>query len=159
MKLLEPSTINNLRLKNRMVFLATHLNYCDEGGEVTEKLLAFYKERAKYKPGLIIVGGCYTEHLGMSLPTMIGISKDEHIPGLKKLAEVMHSFEVPVAAPQSLLEIWFNLASKGKVAQKRLLAQSILLFVTFVLKGFQRWPRVWWLTKQFCIELLPQVYL
>jgi 2,4-dienoyl-CoA reductase (NADPH2) len=81
-----------------MVMLATHLNYCDEGGEVTEKLIAFYKERAKYSPGLIIVGGCYTEHLGMSLPTMIGISKDEHIPGLKKLVEVIHDYNVPVAA-------------------------------------------------------------
>ena len=81
-----------------MVMLATHLNYCDESGEVTEKLLAFYKERAKYHPGLIIIGGCYTEHLGMSLPTMIGISRDDHIPGLKKLAQVIHDYNVPVAA-------------------------------------------------------------
>ena len=81
-----------------MVMLATHLNYCDENGEVNEKLLAFYEERAKFRPGLIIVGGCYTEHLGMSLPTMIGISKDDHIPGLKKLTDVIHSYNVPVAA-------------------------------------------------------------
>jgi 2,4-dienoyl-CoA reductase (NADPH2) len=80
-----------------MIMLATHLNYCDEDGEVTKKLLAFYKERAKYHPGLIIVGGCYTEHLGMSIPTMIGISNDKHIPGLKKLVEIIHAYNVPAA--------------------------------------------------------------
>jgi len=98
MKLWEPISIRDLKLENRLVMLATHLGYCDEDGVVTEKLLAFYRERAKYRPGLIIVGGCYTEHLGMSGPIMIGISRDEHIDGLRKLTDMIHSFKVPVAA-------------------------------------------------------------
>jgi 2,4-dienoyl-CoA reductase (NADPH2) len=98
MKLWEPVSIKQLKLENRLVMLATHLGYCGENGLVTERLLAFYRERAKYKPGLIIVGGCYTEHLGMSGPTMIGISRDEHIDGLRKLTDMIHSFKVPVAA-------------------------------------------------------------
>jgi 2,4-dienoyl-CoA reductase (NADPH2) len=71
MKLWEHVSIKQLKLENRLVMLATHLGYCGENGLVTERLLAFYRERAKYKPGLIIVGGCYTEHLGMSGPTMV----------------------------------------------------------------------------------------
>jgi 2,4-dienoyl-CoA reductase (NADPH2) len=98
MKLWEPVAIRTLNLENRLVMLATHLGYCGEDGIVTEKLLAFYRERAKHRPGLIIVGGCYTEHLGMGVPTMIGISSDDHTEGLQKLTDMIHTFEVPVAA-------------------------------------------------------------
>lgn len=98
MNLWESATIGKLELDNRLVMLATHLNYCDEDGMVTDRLVEFYRERAKHRPGLIIVGGCYTEHLGMSTPTMIGISKDEHIEGLQKLTDTIHSYNVPVAA-------------------------------------------------------------
>jgi 2,4-dienoyl-CoA reductase (NADPH2) len=98
MKLWDPVSIGDLRLENRIVMLATHLGYCDEDGIVNDRLLAFYRERAKHKPGLIIVGGCYTEHLGMGGPTMIGISRDEHVPALRNLTEMIHEFNVPVAA-------------------------------------------------------------
>ncbi|TFG29776.1 NADH:flavin oxidoreductase [Candidatus Thorarchaeota archaeon] len=98
MKLFEPVSIRELNLENRLVMLATHLGYCGEDGMVTDRLLSFYQERAKYRPGLIIIGGCYTEHLGMSSPTMIGISRDEHIEGLKKLTDMIHSYNVPVGA-------------------------------------------------------------
>ncbi|MBN2228510.1 MAG: FAD-dependent oxidoreductase [Candidatus Thorarchaeota archaeon] len=98
MKLWEPISISNMTLDNRLVMLATHLGYCDEDGIVTERLIEFYRERARHRPGMIIVGGCYTEHLGMSSPTMIGISRDEHIAGLSRLVDVIKSFDVPVAA-------------------------------------------------------------
>ncbi|MHA3963944.1 MAG: oxidoreductase [Candidatus Thorarchaeota archaeon SMTZ1-45] len=98
MNLWAPVTIGNLELDNRLIMLATHLNYCDENGIVTDRLVEFYRERARHGPGLIIVGGCYTEHLGMSTPTMIGISKDEHIEGLRRLTDTIHSYNVPVAA-------------------------------------------------------------
>ncbi|MHA1943679.1 MAG: oxidoreductase, partial [Candidatus Thorarchaeota archaeon] len=98
MKLWEPVSIGNLELDNRLVMLATHLSHCEEDGLVTDRLVNFYRERAKHKPGLIIVGGCYTEHLGMSTPTMIGISKDEHVEGLSALVDSIHSYNVPAAA-------------------------------------------------------------
>jgi 2,4-dienoyl-CoA reductase (NADPH2) len=98
MKILEPITIGDLELDNRLIMLATHLGYCDEDGIVTDKLVEFYKERARHRPGMIIVGGCYTEHLGMSSPTMMGISREEHIEGLKKLTDTIHAYDVPVAA-------------------------------------------------------------
>ena len=97
MRLLEPLDIKNMHLNNRLVMLATHLNMC-QNGEVSPQLISFYRERACHKPGLIIVGGCYTEHLGMSLPTMIGLSEDRHEPGLRQLTDAIHEFDVPVAA-------------------------------------------------------------
>ncbi|MFX1416923.1 MAG: NADH:flavin oxidoreductase, partial [Promethearchaeota archaeon] len=98
MKLLEPISIRNLQLDNRIILLATHLGYCEEDGIVTDRLVSFYRERARHRPGLIVVGGCYTEHRGSSGPTMIGISRDEHIEGLTRLTDAIHSFDVPVAA-------------------------------------------------------------
>ena len=68
MKLFDSASIGKITLDNRLVMLATHLGYCEEDGFVNERLLAFYRERARYRPGLIIVGGCYTEHLGMNGP-------------------------------------------------------------------------------------------
>ena len=98
MTLWNPISIGKLKLDNRLIMLATHLGYCGEDGIVTERLIRFYEERARYHPGLIIVGGCYTEHLGMSTPTMIGISRDEHVPGLRQLVDKVHSYNVPIAA-------------------------------------------------------------
>ncbi|MCF2138203.1 MAG: FAD-dependent oxidoreductase [Candidatus Thorarchaeota archaeon] len=97
LRLMEPTQIKDLALENRLVMLATHLGYC-ENGEVSDKLVGFYAERARHHPGLIIVGGCYTEHLGMSLPTMIGISENRHIAGLRRLVDAVHSHDVPIAA-------------------------------------------------------------
>ncbi len=97
MRVMEPESIGSLRLENRIVMLATHLSYCNEG-VIPRRLIDFYVERARYRPGLIIVGGCYTEHLGMSSPTMIGISDDSHIEGLRALVDSIHKFGVPVAA-------------------------------------------------------------
>jgi 2,4-dienoyl-CoA reductase (NADPH2) len=98
MKIWESVSIGDLELDNRLVMLATHLGHCGEDGQVTDRLLEFYQERAKHKPGLIVVGGCYTEHLGKSTPTMIGISEDIHVEGLQRLTSVIHSYDVPVAA-------------------------------------------------------------
>jgi 2,4-dienoyl-CoA reductase-like NADH-dependent reductase (Old Yellow Enzyme family) len=97
MHLMEPTSIGSLRLENRLVMLATHMSCCEDG-MVSQKLVDYYSARARYRPGLIIVGGCYTEHLGMSTPTMVGIGMDEYIPGLSKLVSAVHSFKVPVAA-------------------------------------------------------------
>jgi 2,4-dienoyl-CoA reductase (NADPH2) len=98
MKLWDSISIGNLKLDNRLIMLATHLGYCGEDGIITNRLVGFYEARARYRPGFIIVGGCYTEHLGMSGPTMIGISRDEHIEGLRHLVEKVHTYNVPIAA-------------------------------------------------------------
>ncbi len=96
--LLEPLEFSGLKLNNRIVMLATHLGYCEEDGVVTDRLIEFYRTRAENNPGLIIVGGCYTEHLARSGLTMIGLSEDRHIQGLRKLTDSIHRYGVPCAA-------------------------------------------------------------
>ncbi|MEM1512498.1 MAG: FAD-dependent oxidoreductase [Candidatus Jordarchaeales archaeon] len=96
-KLLEPITIRGMTLRNRVVMPAMHLGYC-ENGHVTEKLVDFYVERAKNQVGLIIVGGCYINKYAMGAPSMIGISDDRFIPGLKGLASSVKSYGAKIAA-------------------------------------------------------------
>jgi 2,4-dienoyl-CoA reductase (NADPH2) len=51
--LFEPITLGGLEVKNRIFMPAMHLNMC-RNFKVTERLLAFYAERAPHQP---TVGG------------------------------------------------------------------------------------------------------
>ncbi len=97
MKLLDPIDINGMHLDNRVIMLATHLSYCDASGNVNDRVIEFYRERAKYRPGLIVVGGCFMEHFGRSGPTMIGLSYNGHVEGHTKLVNAIHEYDIPVA--------------------------------------------------------------
>jgi len=96
-KLLEPITVKSVTLRNRVVMPAMHLGYC-ENGHVTRRLIDFYVERAKNQVGLIIVGGCYINKFAMGAPSMIGISDDKFIPGLKALTMEVKSHGAKIAA-------------------------------------------------------------
>lgn len=95
-KLLLPIKIGNMNLKNRVVMPATHLMYT-HNGYVTDRLMAFYSERAAGGTGLIMVGGCsIDEYSGGS--ELIGLSRDEFVPGLKKLTDAVRAHGSCIAA-------------------------------------------------------------
>jgi len=87
--LFEPIFINKLQIKNRFYMPAMHLNMA-KNYFVTDKLLAFYRERAKGGVGIITVGYATVDELSGSTG-FIGAHLDEHIEGLSKLAEVIKS--------------------------------------------------------------------
>jgi len=94
--LFSPIRINKTEIKNRIVMTAMHLGYTPEG-VVTDRLVEFYRMRAKGGVGLIIVGGCtIDEYAGMA--SMIGLSDDKFIPGLKRLCETVKAEGAKVAA-------------------------------------------------------------
>ena len=63
MKLFSPLQVGPVRLeKNRIVMPAMHLGYTPQG-EVTDRLVEFYRERAAGGPALIIVGGCAIDRM------------------------------------------------------------------------------------------------
>jgi 2,4-dienoyl-CoA reductase (NADPH2) len=66
--LFSPIKINTMNLKNRIVMTAMHLGYTPEG-EVTDRLVDFYAERARGGVALIIVGGCPIDEYG-GMPSM-----------------------------------------------------------------------------------------
>ncbi|TKJ28434.1 MAG: NADH:flavin oxidoreductase [Chloroflexi bacterium B3_Chlor] len=88
--------IGSLRLANRIVMPAIHLCFTPEGF-VTDTLIDFYVERAAGGAGLIIVGGCPVDEYGGGR-LMVGLSHDQFVPGLTRLAQAVHKHGVPLAA-------------------------------------------------------------
>jgi 2,4-dienoyl-CoA reductase (NADPH2) len=80
--------VRGLRLKNRIVMTAMHLNYTPDG-QVTDRLIAFYQERAGGGTALIIVGGCTIDEYSGGT-SMISLREDRFMPGLRRLTDALH---------------------------------------------------------------------
>ncbi len=94
--LFSPISINTMSVPNRMVMTAMHLGYTPEG-EVTDRFIDFYVERAKGGVGLIIVGGCPIDEYG-GMSSMVCIHHDRFMPGLKRLTEAVKRNGSKIAA-------------------------------------------------------------
>jgi 2,4-dienoyl-CoA reductase-like NADH-dependent reductase (Old Yellow Enzyme family) len=82
--------IGELEIKNRFVRSATGEGIAINGGYVTEKLIDLYKSLAEGGVGLIITGNAIIHPSGISVEHMMGISNDDFIPGLTKIADIVH---------------------------------------------------------------------
>ena len=112
-------SIGNLDLKNRIIMAAMGSNFAGEDGHTTEKLEAYYEERAKGGVGLIILEtSAITWPAGASMPNMLGFSKDEFIPDLQSLTQRIHQHGAKVAA---------QLNHSGKIAQEDVIAGRPIL--------------------------------
>ncbi|MGE5844096.1 MAG: FAD-dependent oxidoreductase [Syntrophaceae bacterium] len=96
--LFSPVKVGSLTLKNRIVMPAMHLGYCNDKGEVTDRLVSFYEERARGGTALIFVGGCPIDEYASSMKEMIGLSDDRFIPGLKRISDAVHRHGALAAA-------------------------------------------------------------
>ncbi|MCF8037435.1 MAG: FAD-dependent oxidoreductase, partial [Desulfobacteraceae bacterium] len=85
--LFQSIVINKTQVKNRIYLPAMHLGMADNF-HVTDQILAFYAERAKGGAGMITVGYATVDDLSGNVLN-IGAHKDEFVPGLKKLADVI----------------------------------------------------------------------
>ena len=88
--------INGMVLRNRIVMTAMHLGYTPQG-DVTDRLIEFYRLRARGGVGLIIAGGCRFDDYG-GMPGMIGINEDKCIASLKRLTEAVKENGAGIAA-------------------------------------------------------------
>lgn len=91
-KLLSPSNIGTLTLKNRVVMTAAEMSLNQPNGIPTERLMAYYEERAKGGVGLIIPGICRvndTDATGSF--TQLAMSHDYHIEPMRAFAERIHA--------------------------------------------------------------------
>ena len=95
--LFTPMEINGMQLKNRLVRSATYEHMATEDGKATDQLINFYSKLAIGGVGLIVLGATYVQDNGHGLPCQIGISNDDHIPGLKKLVDEIHDHDTRVA--------------------------------------------------------------
>lgn len=88
-RLFEPINIGTLRVPNRIVMPAIHTNYGDSLGNVTDRLIDYYVERAKNKVGLIIIELVGVAPGARVSPNQLYIHNDSYVPGLKKLASAI----------------------------------------------------------------------
>lgn len=95
-------TVRNLELSTRLVMPPMATGGSDEKGHVTQKLLDYYDEKTVGGClGLVITEHSYVSPEGMAHPKQLSISKDEDIPGLIKLTQVIHKNGVQVVAQLS----------------------------------------------------------
>ncbi len=87
----EPYKIGKLELRNRWVRSATWDATADESGAATDNSVALYRELGKGGIGLIISGYAFVSWpLGQANPGQYGVYSDDMIPGLRRIAEVVH---------------------------------------------------------------------
>ncbi len=85
----EPKEIGGMVIKNRLVRSATYAGMA-EAGRVTNKLVELYQNLAAGGVGLIITGYAYVQLSGRCTPYMMGIDREDLIPGLRKISEAVH---------------------------------------------------------------------
>lgn len=96
-ELLEPFQIRQVKLRNRMVKVATALSWANEDNSVSERQIAWYEVLAGGGVGMVTVEGANVDLPFGVLPRkrLLEISDDKFIPGLSKLAKVMHKYNCP----------------------------------------------------------------
>lgn len=83
-----PAKIGNVTLKNRILKAPQSSGMNNKDGTVSERAIRYYSDQAKGGAGAIIVEYAYVDEIGSkSAHCHLGISSDEHIPGLAWLAE------------------------------------------------------------------------
>lgn len=95
-KLFEPAQIGKIRLKNRIVMLPMGTAYASVIGEVTQKTIDHYVERARGGVGLIVVGHC--SPFGRRGLNMLVLDADWFMAGHYELVEAVHAAGVPICA-------------------------------------------------------------
>jgi 2,4-dienoyl-CoA reductase-like NADH-dependent reductase (Old Yellow Enzyme family) len=86
----KPKKIGSIEIKNRFVRSATFEGMATEDGYVTDKHIKLYKELAEGGVGLIITGYAYIQESGKAFDKQSGVSRDDFIPGLSRIAEIVH---------------------------------------------------------------------
>ncbi len=87
-----PIQIGQLWAKNRIKYASTETNYNYSDGFVSEKELAYIEAHARGGSGIVTTQGAYTDPRGegQGYVGMMGIWDDKYLPGLKRMADIIH---------------------------------------------------------------------
>lgn len=98
-KLLTKGTIGSVRLKNRVVQTAMAVGYSELNGEVSERLIRFYEERAKGGVGLIITEVvCVNEKHGIGTLRQMHATSLKYLLGMNQLTDTIHRYDTRIFA-------------------------------------------------------------
>ncbi len=96
-KLLEPTRIGKLNLRNRIVMPPMVTGFGNPDGSVSEVTKAYYGERAKGGVGLIIVEATAVMLSGRGSPFALSLYDDRFIAGFKDLIDEVHQYGAKIA--------------------------------------------------------------
>jgi 2,4-dienoyl-CoA reductase (NADPH2) len=90
-----PGRIGKLITKNRIKYASTETNFNTRDGFVTDQEVAYMEAQARGGAGIVTTQGAYTDPKGegKGYVGMMGIWDDRYIPGLKRIAEVIHKYD------------------------------------------------------------------
>jgi NADPH2 dehydrogenase len=89
--LLKPLKVRSMNLANRLVMPPMATAKAETDGKVTQALLDYYEEKSRGGHiSLIIIEHSYIAPEGKAKENQLSVSDDTAIPGLKKLADVIH---------------------------------------------------------------------
>jgi dimethylglycine catabolism A len=90
MKILTPTRIGSVEIKNRIVMPPMTTRTADDEGFITEDSIAYYTARVRGGTGLITVEMASPEKAGRHRRREVGIYDDRFIPGLARLVGAIH---------------------------------------------------------------------
>lgn len=97
-QLLAPGRIGSIELRNRIIMAPMGSNFAEADGHCGERIQAYYEARARGGAGLLIMGVCSIAFpAGTAEPFQVGVSSDEFLPGLTRLAERVHQHGAKIA--------------------------------------------------------------
>ena len=111
--LFEPIKLGSMELKNRIVMCPMGTNLADETGMPTERMAAYYAERAKGGTGLIIVEQTAVQLSGKWSKFAAGLWDDRFIEGWKKVVNDVHTHGSKIAIQIGHLGRSTNLENTG----------------------------------------------
>lgn len=95
--LFAPFSVGPLRLRNRIVMSPMLTCYATRSGEVTDRMCAYYAERARGDVGLVAVEYATVVPRSNNYLHHLGAGDDRFIPGLRRLVRAVHEGGAPVA--------------------------------------------------------------
>lgn len=90
-KILEPITVKNVTIRNRIVMPAMNTNMASNDGFATIQLTDYYAERAKGGVGLIIVSAAAVDKNARKRTGGLLLDEDKYKENLRLLVETIHS--------------------------------------------------------------------
>lgn len=88
--LFDKTTINGMKLRNRLVRSATWEGMCEADGRPTDRLVNCYRNLAKGGVGLIISGYTFVRPDGKQLPFKMGIHTDDFRSEMRAITDAVH---------------------------------------------------------------------
>jgi len=89
-RLFAPIRIGAMTVKNRIVLPAMGTRLADRQGYLTDRLIAYYRERARGGAGYLTVEHACVHPSGRAHENMVGLYDDRYIEGFARLAEAVH---------------------------------------------------------------------